>query len=96
MPRASVETGIAAARLLLPRCRFDAEKCKTGLEALRQYQKAWDDQRKTFQPKPLHDWTSHAADAFRYLAVGLREDVSKVERFSRDGAKTAAEYDPLA
>ncbi len=96
LPRASVETGIAAVRLLLPRCRFDAEKCQTGLEALRQYQKAWDEQRRTFQPKPLHDWTSHAADAFRYLAVGLKEDSVKTERFSRESAKTAAEYDPLA
>lgn len=96
LPRASVETGIAAVRLLLPRCRFDAEKCQTGLEALRQYQKAWDDQRRTFQPKPLHDWTSHAADAFRYLAVGLKEDSAKAERFSRESVKNAAEYDPLA
>ena len=96
LPRASVEMGIAAVRLLLPRCRFDAEKCQTGLEALRQYQKAWDDQRRTFQPKPLHDWTSHAADAFRYLAVGLKEDSAKAERFSRESVKNAAEYDPLA
>jgi hypothetical protein len=29
---------------------------------------------------PLHDWTSHAADAFRYLAVGLQEPkAAKVE-----------------
>lgn len=74
LPRLSVESGIAAVRLLLPRCRFDKEKCAKGLEALRQYQRAWDDTRKDFQPKPLHDWTSHAADAFRYLALGIKEN----------------------
>lgn len=40
LPRSSVESGIAAVRLLLPRCRFDKEKCAKGLEALRQYQRA--------------------------------------------------------
>ena len=75
LPRTSVDDGIAAVRLLLPKCRFDSEKCAKGLEALRQYQKAWDDVRKEFMPRPLHDWTSHAADAFRYLACGLKKSV---------------------
>lgn len=68
--------GIEAVRLLLPRCWFDANKTAAGLECLRQYQKEWDDRLKTFRPTPRHDWTSHAADAFRYLAMGLPENVS--------------------
>lgn len=95
LPRASVDGGIAAVRLLLPRCRFDAQKCRVGLEALRQYQKAWDDQRKTFQPKPLHDWTSHAADAFRYLATGIKEDANRTARNSFIQPRRYEEYDPL-
>jgi len=69
-----VEDGINAARLLLPRCWFDAEKCARGLEALRHYRSEWDDRRQAFRERPLHDWSSHAADAFRYLAMGLREE----------------------
>ena len=42
-----------------------------GLEALRQYQREWDDKAQDFRARPLHDWTSHAADAFRYLSAGL-------------------------
>jgi len=72
LPRASVDDGINAVRVLLARCHFDAVKCERGLDALRQYQKEWDDQLRTFSLKPLHDWTSHAADAFRYAAQGLR------------------------
>ncbi len=72
LPAQRVEDGINAARLLLPRCWFDAAKCKRGLEALRQYRKEWDDKRRAFNDRPLHDWTSHAADAFRYLALGIR------------------------
>jgi len=68
-----LEDGINAVRLLLPRCWFDAEKCARGLEALRHYRSEWDERRQAFRERPLHDWSSHAADAFRYLAMGLRE-----------------------
>lgn len=68
-----LDDGINAARVILPRCWFDAERCARGIEALRQYRRAWDDERRIFADRPLHDWASHAADAFRYLAVGLRE-----------------------
>lgn len=70
---APLDDGINAARLTLPRCRFDAERCAKGLESLRQYRREWDDQRKAFSDRPRHDWTSHAADAFRYLALAWRE-----------------------
>lgn len=72
LPRVSVEDGINAARLLLPRCRFDAVRCADGIEALRQYRRDWNDERKAFSDRPRHDWSSHAADAFRYLAMGLK------------------------
>ena len=69
----SVADGINAVRMILPRCWFDGSKCAYGLEALRQYRKDWDEKLKTFRDRPKHDWTSHAADAFRYLAVGITE-----------------------
>lgn len=71
LPAASVEDGINAVRALLPRCWFDAEKCKDGIRALRRYHREFDDKRNTFKPRPVHDWASHAADAFRYLAAGI-------------------------
>lgn len=73
LPRASVDDGINAVRILLGRCIFDRDKCERGLSALRQYQKRYDEKLKAFSSTPLHDWTSHAADAFRYLAQGLRD-----------------------
>ena len=65
----SVEDGINAARLLLSRCWFDADKCERGIEALRQYRADYDERLGTFKRTPLHNWCSHAADAFRYGAV---------------------------
>lgn len=73
MKRASVDDGINAVRIILHGARFDRKRCQRGIDALRQYQRTWDDKLKVFSQKPLHDWTSHAADAFRYLAQGLRD-----------------------
>ena len=69
VPKLSVEDGINAVRMVLSRCWFDHEKCKHGLDALRQYRWASND-RGELKNKTVHDWTSHAADAFRYFAVG--------------------------
>ncbi len=65
--------GINAARVLMPNVWFDKDKCSRGLEALRQYRREYDDKTRAFKERPLHDWTSHAADAFRYLAMAYRE-----------------------
>jgi hypothetical protein len=68
------EDGIGAVRLLLARCWFDAETCARGLETLRHYRCEWDPRLQAFRSQPRHDWASHGADAFRYLAMGLREE----------------------
>lgn len=87
LQRDSVEDGISAARNLLPQCWFDETKCERGLEALRQYRAEYDEKLKTLKSRPLHDWTSHAADAFRYLARGLPDQShipEKRDRYTRD------------
>jgi len=76
IPRMPVDDGINAVRLLLPIVRFDADKCAQGLESLRQYRREYDENKRVFKPAPLHDWTSHDADAFRYLACGLEPEAA--------------------
>jgi hypothetical protein len=71
-PRLNVADGIQAVRRIIPRCWFDP-KAKQGLDALRNYRRHYDEKRAVFHDRPLHDWSSHAADAFRYLATGLDE-----------------------
>jgi hypothetical protein len=75
LPAASVDDGISQARFVLRKSWFDAERCGTGLKLLRQYRSAWDDKRQVLKPVPLHDFTSHCADAFRYLCIGLGRQV---------------------
>lgn len=64
-----VEDGIEAVRRMLPSCWFDEPRCRRGLDALRQYRAEYDDVRRVYRQKPVHDWASHAADAFRYGAM---------------------------
>jgi len=71
-PRLPVADGIQAVRRLLPRCWFHP-RTKQGLDALRNYRREHDEKRQIFYEKPLHDWSSHMSDAFRYLAIGLDE-----------------------
>jgi phage terminase large subunit len=70
-PMHRVEDGINAVRVLLPKCWFDAKKCARGIDALKLYRAEFDDKLQAFKPRPVHDWASHGADAFRYLAMGL-------------------------
>jgi phage terminase large subunit len=73
VPDHKIMDGINALRLLFPRMWFDAEKCRAGLEALRQYRTEYDEKKRAFKDHPRHDWTSHAADSARYLAMAYRE-----------------------
>lgn len=81
-PELSIPDGLEAARWLLEesttrfhmRCEGDAdgEPQYRGLKALREYRYAWDDEKKVFSKKPLHDWASNTADAFRYTALVVK------------------------
>lgn len=72
-PDATKLNGIAAARKTLARSVFHPRTEEVGLAALEQYRREWDDDRKTFKANEVHDWTSHLADAFRYLALSWTE-----------------------
>src|SRR5262249_4770035 len=76
-PMHRLEDGINAVRVFLPKCWFDAQKCARGIDALKLYRAEVDERRPDpagaplLKPQPVHDWTSHAADSFRYLALTL-------------------------
>jgi len=54
-------------RAFIGRAVFDDEQTSNGRAALSAYRKEYDDVRKVFKMKPLHDWASHGADGLRYL-----------------------------
>lgn len=78
-PNISIEDGINAVRMMLPKCWFDACKTNALLEALRLYQEKRDAKR-NISSGPLHDWTSHAADCMRYMAVSIKDIAQPKQR----------------
>lgn len=73
VPNQSFADGIQAARTTIPRCRFDSERCERGLDALRSYHAKYDEEARTLAKIAVHDWSSHYADAFRYMSLAWRE-----------------------
>lgn len=73
LPRTDNVLGeIDLTRNMLAKCWFDKDNTREGIEALKQYRAQYDEKRKAFQNHPYHDWTSHAADAFRYFVAGYK------------------------
>ena len=72
-PQIGLEDGIHATRMLFPRLWFDRDKCRVGLEALGKYRRTYNSRLGEFSSTPVHDWSSHGADALRYLAVSHRD-----------------------
>jgi len=77
----SIDDGIEAVRSVLPRCYFDSEKARQGIDSLIHYHKEFDQKRGEFKNRPYHDWSSHASDAFRYLAVGFKDSTEQFESY---------------
>lgn len=87
--RQSIADGIQAVRAILPRSWFDKIKCQKGLDALKEYSRAWNEKEQIFDSHPRHDWSSHGADAARCLAMGIRERHNEIQR----PMKAEVEYD---
>jgi hypothetical protein len=73
VPSHKVMDGINAGRLVMANVWFDRTRCRDGIECLRQYRADYDEKARAFRDNPKHDWTSHTADAWRYLAMAYRE-----------------------
>ena len=79
-PKLSIEDGIDAVRAILPKCFFNEPTTRRGLLTIKNYKKEFDNKNNTFKLQPKHDWASHGADAFRYLAVSYRENIGQTKQ----------------
>jgi len=77
VPNLQIIEGINATREFFHKCWFDQEKCKEGIECLKNYRKEYDEKRDEYKSHPLHNWASHGADAFRYLAIAMQQNEKK-------------------
>jgi phage terminase large subunit len=106
VPDHKLRDGIAATRKLLPYCYWNLPLCSGAIEAMKSYRRGWDDVNGCYRETPVHDWSSHIADAIRYLGVvcgNLRPERSRIilpghERDAdrgKDGANYAFNLDDL-
>lgn len=72
VPLATLADGINAVRRTLPLCVFHPRTETSGMSALEQYHREWDDELKAFRDAPVHNWASHPSDSFRYLSQAWR------------------------
>lgn len=70
-PHLSIEDGIEAVRSRLSRMWIDQRSCARLIKALESYRQEFDNKKKVYKSKPLHDFSSHFADAMRYLCISL-------------------------
>ncbi len=90
VPEIGLQEGIEAARVFMDRCWFDAKRTERGRRALISYHRTYDAKRKCFSSQPYHDWSSNAADSYRYLAVGHKVAAPKRREGSRGRVFTTA------
>jgi len=69
----SVEGGIEATRQMFNQFYFDEDKCSDGISALTNYRYEYDNERKVFSKKPLHDFSSHPCDGLRSFTMGHKQ-----------------------
>ena len=97
-----VADGITAAKGIIDKCRFNEETTESGVLSLENYRQKYDERTKKYSDTPLHDWSSHAADAFRYLAVTYRAGLIDGETLGYSGARKEErkyekyDYEPLS
>ena len=92
-PKLSLEDGIHAGQILLSKTFIDRSNCRDFLDAMKWYHRKWIDKQRVFS-KPVHDHSSHYADAWRTCAVALQElDMNEQKRF--ETTATGTNYNPL-
>ena len=76
----SVQNSITAARKVFDNLWIDKTKCRIGYEHLRQYHYRFNENKHNFDPAPVHDQHSHAANAFEILARVYKIDIIPTEK----------------
>jgi hypothetical protein len=85
-PNVALQHGIDAVRSVLPYTHF-SPKCEHGIDALRSYRRQYDEIRRIYRDTPLHDWSSHPSDAFRYLSLVAQKRIVRATAPERPAIK---------
>lgn len=95
VPKTDVQSGIDLVRRILNKVTFDLDKTLLGVRGLKEYHKKWNDTLQRFDDAPVHDWASHPADGFRYLAQAVVSFIDKSLDSYSTGKPSDHTYNPL-
>ena len=93
VPKMPIQDGINAVQGRFSKYHFNAGLCETAIETLALYHRKWDSRRKVFVKDPVHDWTSHCADALRTEAMASEVDYEYAGKANRIKIRTINNYD---
>lgn len=94
IPSLPVEDGINSGRLVFARLWIDEKHCTLFLDYIAQYRQEWDEKNGKFKDKPLHDFTSHAADVHRYMSLVEDQFTNEQSNFQRIMEENEKKYIP--
>lgn len=87
VPMNSIESGIDAGRIIFDKVWIE-ESLEDFINNLSLYQYEWDDKLWQFKKQPIHDFTSHDADTFRYMAtiyqMLIKTPIAEVKKVNED------------
>lgn len=73
LPAIDKQDQIQAGRATLSKAWIDSEHCADGVEALINYRREWDEEKRVFSSQPVHDWASHPADAWMTVSRAWKQ-----------------------
>ncbi len=79
--------GIQETRSMLATSAFDETGCELGLRRLGAYRKDWNERTQAYMDRPLHDESSHGADAIRMCAQGYQPPITRSNKKHQTPAK---------
>ena len=95
VPKTDVLSGIDLVRRILINTYFDADKTLQGTRALKEYHKKWNEALQKYDDNPVHDWSSHGADSFRYLAQAVVTFINKSMDRAKLEMSADSKYNPF-
>lgn len=85
--KGDVQTGIEQVRHTFSRLYFNEGTCHEAIEKLGLYHKRYDRKARAYMKQPVHDHTSHCADALRYLVQAVERETVDPRRIRKPTIK---------
>ena len=77
VPSLDLQDGISAARMMFQHVTFHKTNTEDLVLALKSYHREFDEVRKIYKDSPVHDWSSHYADGYRYMSLVAKRPAKK-------------------